>query len=151
MKKLFENVEGNKFRLLSESTEPKHELVESGLKKVFSNADGDISYRRIENVGLGYIKDVSEAQRVALQTARRLSESFGFKDDENSEKFVKENDVEQEPYSPGAAKEEKREVQIGKEIIEAINEPYNMGTSQGEARKKVIALAEELIKMHGSL
>ena len=145
MKKLFENVGGNNFKLLlSESIEEKSKLVESGLKKVFSNSDSDVSYKRVEAVGLGYIKDVNEAKRVSLDTAKRLCESLGFKDDEINGKFTKENSVDVEPYNPSAPKEEKREIQIGREILSICNEklPYS------EDVKTIERLASELIRMH---
>jgi len=66
-----------------------HELVWSGLTKVFSNDAFKISYKQIEAVGLGYIKDVSEAQRVALQAARELAPKHGYVEDENNRTFVK--------------------------------------------------------------
>ena len=156
MKKLFENIEGNKFKLLIETSDPKHELVESGLKKVFTNATENISYKRVESVGLGYIKDVSEAQRVALETARQLCESFGYKDDENSAKFVKsslkEMGVDVVPYEPNSSheeSEEKREVQIGNMILQFSDMIYS---SKEDDNQKYIDLikkyATELIKMH---
>lgn len=88
MKKLFENVEGNRFKLLTESVNGQEHVI-SGLKKVFTSDLNEISYKRIETVGLGYIKDVSTAQRVSLQEAKKIAESFGYKDDEYNAKFVK--------------------------------------------------------------
>lgn len=177
-KKLFENVNGNCFRLLTESMEsPQSNLVRSGIKKVFANAKGNVSYNMVENVGLGYIKDVSEAIKCALQEAREVAKEFGFKDDENSEKFIKtvnedggmsaydvggfEND--QFPMTQSKRKssshdetdmsnpEESREVQIAKEIKQAVN--IIIGNDENvpgyDLLNKIHVLAQELIKMHG--
>jgi hypothetical protein len=71
------------------------ELVASGMKKVFANAHDTgaktISYDQVEAVGLGYIKDVSTAQRVAYQTAVQIADKFGYWDDTDHERFVKED------------------------------------------------------------
>ena len=95
MKKLFENVEGNRFKLISESIEeslePKSSLIRKGLKKVFSEGEKEYSYRKVEGVGLGYIRDVSEAKKCAIQEARELALEFGYKDNEKEAKFVKED------------------------------------------------------------
>ena len=48
-KKLFENVSGNQFKLISESiteTEPKSSLIRKGLKKVFSEGEEEYSYKK---------------------------------------------------------------------------------------------------------
>jgi hypothetical protein len=133
--------------LLSESTDnEKCGYVESGLKKVFSNSDGKVSYKQVESVGLGYIKDVNEAQRVALQTARRLCESFGFEDNEKNEEFVKEMELGETGTSNS---EENREVQIAKEILAVIDSPGMdrvMETEKGKLQK----LAQELLDMHST-
>lgn len=78
--------------LLKESVNGE-ELVASGMKKVFANAHETdaktISYDQIEAVGLGYIKDVSTAQKVAYQCAVQIADKFGYWDDEEHEQFVK--------------------------------------------------------------
>ena len=92
MKKLFENVGGNKFKLITESiSEPikGSDLVREGLKKVFANSDIEVSYHRLANVGLGYIKDITEAKKCAIQEAREIASDFGFQDDEYNQKFIK--------------------------------------------------------------
>ena len=159
MKKLFENVGSNKFKILTESNQSKIEMVESGLRKVFSNSDKEISYHRIQTVGLGYINGVTEAQQISLKTARRLCESFGYKDDEYNAKFVKETDTPGEGYdSPFSDEfdmsksEEKREVQIGKEIVRIVDGAYEHVLDDELLNKDFDAiqkLANELIKMHG--
>jgi len=92
MKKLFENIEKNQFRLLKESVNGE-ELVASGMKKVFANAHDPgaktISYYQVEAVGLGYIKDVSTAQRVAYQIAVQIADKYGYWDDTENEQFAK--------------------------------------------------------------
>jgi hypothetical protein len=147
MKRLFENVEGNRFKLLNEGVNGE-EYVISGLKKVFGSGLNEISYYKIETVGLGYIKDVSTAQRISLQEAKRIAESFGYKDDEDNAKFVKEVNLEEVPYNPEQPQEEKREVQIARQILSIIDSPGMdrvMETEKGQLR----SLAQELLKLHG--
>src|ERR1035437_9825238 len=138
--KLFENVGGNSFKLITESVDevnPNTKHVREGLKKVFGGAEGKpLSYKRLQGVGIGYIKSVAEAQKTAIQEARILAKEYGYMDDENSQKFVKEfqradgTDTSNPPENwkqPASNSEksngdEKREVQIGKEIIRYANE-----------------------------
>ncbi len=174
MKKLFENITGNSFKLLSEAREISEGLVASGVKKVFMNSgNAPISYHRIESVGLGYIKDINTAKKVALQEARELMKEFGYKDSEEESKFIKDSpnvrQMKENDFSKLSAEnpehtlakrssnepvdkemdmsnpEERREVEIGKEILKICNEhlPYS------EPVKTIERLAEELIKMHG--
>ena len=154
--KLFENVGGNSFKLITESVEevnPQAKLVREGLKKVFGSGEKSLSYKRLQGVGLGYIKSVSEAQKTAIQEARILAKEYGYTDNENSQKFVKEGPRGELPTSIGGERgwpdeapptnsEEKREVQIGKEIIRLCQ-----GTDSNFP--EIIALAQELIQMHG--
>lgn len=157
--KLFENVGGNSFKLITESVDevnPNTKHVREGLKKVFGAGNKSLSYKRLQGVGLGYIKSVSEAQKTAIQEARILAKEYGYMDDENSQKFVKEEDGEMSDYdrggfengnppvsSPGKSHpEEKREVQIGKEIIRLCQ-----GTDSNFP--DIIKLAQELTQMHG--
>ena len=168
--KLFENIEGNKFRLLKESTLDENKTyVQSGLKKVFSNADGNVSYRQIETVGMGYIRDINAAKRFALQEAREIAESFGYKDNEEEAKFIKDSpnvrplkeenedsrhqtgDIESR-YESGIkfrTSGEKREVQIGKSILSYILAYSNENVTEQLFLDGIKKLAEELIKMHG--
>lgn len=165
--RLFENTGGNKFKLLKENQQVSESLVASGLKKVFMNANKGISYNQVECVGLGYIKDVNTAKKVALEEARILAKEYGFKDDENNAKFVKENDFSKldaqnpshtqakvssnEPTSDETNMgnpEEKREVQIGKEMLSIINSP-GMDRVMETEKSKLRSLAEELVEMHG--
>jgi hypothetical protein len=182
MKKLFENIEGNKFRLLSEGKEINEALVASGVKKVFMNSgDAPISYYRIESVGMGYIKDINTAKKVALQEARELMKEFGYKDSEDESKFVKDTPnplpVKENDYSKLSAEnpehsmakrtsdednmsnpEEKREVQIGKEILDYLSVIYTNNphlihdTDENDIQvylKKIESTARRLLKMHG--
>jgi len=91
MKKLFENIVGNQFKLLKEDIGGE-QLVASGIKKVFANAHDTgqrtIPYDRIEAVGLGYIKDVSTAQKVAYHEAVQIADKFGYWDDTEHEQFA---------------------------------------------------------------
>ncbi len=170
--RLFENTGGNKFRLLKESVNVNESRVASGLKKVFMNAGSSISYNHIESVGMGYIKDINTAKQVALQEARVLAKEFGYKEDEDKSKFVKENDFSKlDAQNPSHAQakvasnepspeetetdgsEEKREVEIGKEIIRLVgivsqylNNPHAPNES---TLAKIRTLAEELVKIHG--
>lgn len=165
-KKLFGNVGGNSFRLLTEGMEVTvdrphgTEQVREGLKKVLANGGAQISYQRLQNVGYGYIKDITTAAKCALREARELAEEFGYTDDQQNGKFVKEDSVENEPYVPGQNKNsesdmsnpaEKREVQIGNEIIR-LTQPMVNKISDEDWEKYVTpiqTLAKELIRMHG--
>jgi hypothetical protein len=171
--RLFENTGGNKFRLLKESVNVNESLVASGLKKVFMNAGSSISYNHIESVGMGYIKDINTAKQVALQEARILAKEYGYKEDEDKAKFVKENDfskLDAQNPSHALAKrssdeptpdetdmgnpEEKREVQIGREILKHIDDAHKENKSSETQTMyihldEIARLAEELIKMHG--
>ena len=90
MGKLFEHISGNKFKLITESTDPASKLIREGLKKVFAAVEGnEISYQRVQGVGLGYIKDITDARKCALQEAREVAGEFGFEDCESDSKFVK--------------------------------------------------------------
>ncbi len=168
--RLFENTGGNKFRLLKESVNVNESLVASGLKKVFMNAGGDISYNRVEAVGMGYIKDINTAKQVALQEARILAKEFGYKEDENKAKFVKENDFSkldaQNPSHTGAKigsneagqesdmsnQEEQQEVQIGNSIKKLCQDALNNDTDDMNtfilALNKIEELSNKLIQMH---
>jgi len=153
--KLFENVGGNKFKLLRESVNINEAHVTSGLKKVFMNAGDKISYNQVESVGMGYIKDIPTAKRVALEEARVLAKEYGYKDSEEESKFVKdsantrmpklEND-ETNMNNPA----EKREVQIGKTIVNLCDKLYIETHDVNKGHVQYIKkLAEELIQIHG--
>lgn len=94
MKKLFENVSGNQFRLITEGViadeNPKGKLIREGLKKVFANGGNKLSYTYVANIGLGYIKDVTEARKCAIQEAREIAKDYGYTDNESTQTFVKE-------------------------------------------------------------
>jgi hypothetical protein len=144
MKRIFENVGGNKFKLLTEGVGEQvdlSKLVREGLKKVFSAGSSELSYRRVEGVGLGYIKSISDASKTALQEARVMAPRYGYEDDENNAKFVKTEDAHAE--SDMSNPEEKREVQIGREIIKLCQ-----GTDANFP--DIMELAKELIQMHGA-
>jgi len=162
-KKLFENVSGNQFKLLTESFDAPEgtKLMREGLKKVFAAHKTAIPYKVLTNVGLGYIKSVTEAVKYALLEAQNLAPSFGFKDDEANQRFVKE-DGERSDWDIGNSEnglspmagtrrtggaESTREVEIGKEILEALQEPTSWGTSMDSMRQKIKILAMELIKI----
>ncbi len=166
-KKLFGNVGGNQFRLLTEGMEvtvdrPQGtEQVREGLKKVLANGGSEISYHRLQNVGYGYIKDITTAAKCAIREARELAEEFGYKDDENNAKFVKEDGENVRPKSMGGLSTvgsesdmsnpaEKREVQIGKELIK-LAKHYIDNPDDGDARdilSDVVKFGNELIQMH---
>lgn len=148
------------------------DLVRSGLEKVFANGGAEIPYRRLENVGLGYIRSVSEAIKIAVQESRKVAKSYGYKDDENNEKFIKEENnfgkmsaekgedrlAQVASHEPSHSETdmsnpaEKEEVRIGKAILTALNDIGGEGieiddstmVGLGEIKK----LAEELIAMH---
>jgi hypothetical protein len=159
MKKLFENIGGNQFKLLTEATE-NSELIRSGLTKVFSVGEPEISYSQLANIGLGYIRNVSEARKCALREAQDLAPQFGYQDDEPNQKFVKEvswHDEESYKRSHGdthgetdmSNPEEKREVQIANEILAVIKSP-GMDRAMETEKGKLQQLAQELLKMHGA-
>lgn len=140
--KLFENIGGNQFKLISENTNKNSDLIREGLRKIFSSANGrDLSYKSLANIGMGYIKDVSEARKCALQEARQLAEEFGYQDDENNAKFVKGDE---------SSVEENREIQIGKDIINKTQALVNYVPQEkwGEIVTPIQALAKELIRLH---
>ncbi len=142
--KLFENVGGNRFKLITEGViadeNPKGKLVREGLRKVFSAGNKEISYKRLQGVGMGYIKSVEEAKKCALQEARELASEYGYAEDENSQRFVKEDEA-----NLGDPKEA-REVQIGREILNLL-----IGSScPAITADRIKALAQELITMHGA-
>lgn len=153
--KLFESVSGNQFKLISENINglTRESLVKEGLRKVFMNAGNKISYKHLQGVGLGYIKNVSEAQKCAIQEARILAKEYGYADNESAQTFVKE-DGEMSDYdrgefengrppvsTSGHGAEEAREVQIGKEILQLCQ-----GTDANFP--EIMELAQEFIQMH---
>lgn len=169
--RLFENIGGNKFKLLTESQNVNESLVASGLKKVFMNAGNKISYNQVESVGMGYIKDIPTAKRFALDEARILAKEYGYKDSEDDARFVKDSantrplkeDGEVSNYENGNRMvgthkksgetdmnnpEEKREVEIGKEMLSIIDSP-GMDRVMETEKGKLRSLAQELIEMHG--
>jgi len=164
MKKLFENINGNQFKLITENTDdvPKSTLVREGLKKVLSSGGKELSYRQLETVGLGYIRNVEEAKKCALKEARELALEFGYSDKEGEQKFVKSEVPTNEFYSVDdetdmTNPEEKREVQIGHEILRLSNYLTILLKSvvpdmknQTAALIKLKKLAQELITMHGA-
>jgi len=160
--KLFENVGGNQFKLITENMEevnPKAKLVREGLKKVFSSGDKKLSYKRLQGVGLGYIKSVEEAKKTAIQEARELAKEYGYMDNENAQAFVREDEhdridpdqkwdkVPQHPESSMSNPEEAREVQIGREILNALDN-MNMASIDGVVGDDIRKLAQELIALH---
>lgn len=143
--KLFENIGGNTFKLITESVDevnPKAKLVREGLKKVFGAGNKSLSYKRLQGVGLGYIKSVEEAKKTAIQEARELAKEYGYMDNENAQAFVKEDETNM------ADPAEAREVQIGKEILAVIESP-GMDRVMETEKGKLMQLAQELIQMHG--
>ena len=99
--KLYENIGGNKFKLLVEAINPdRTELVRAGIKKVFSTGDKEISYYRLENVGFGYIKDVSTAKKCAIQESIDLAPEFGYENDKDQQKFVKQGVAKENRFAP---------------------------------------------------
>jgi hypothetical protein len=164
-------------KLLTESSDPKQRVqeaadhVRSGLEKVFGAGDPEISYRRCENVGLGYIKSISEAVKVSVTESRKIAKSFGYKDDETNAKFIKEDNdfskLSAEDPEHGMAKmtsdemphdetdlsnpEENREVQIAKEILNRTQRLVNYIPEEdwGKLVTPLQSLAHELLQIHG--
>jgi phage FluMu protein Com len=198
MNQLFKKTGNNNFQLLTENvnTQPKtHEVIQlnNGLKKIFCEGVDEISYNKVQNMGFGFIKDIHSAKLVALEESRIIAEEFGYRDDVDNAKFVKEDQDTGSKYAgvkdksrcihcgkllaslggpckcPDArpikeeqwniqdfdtpeqieTKEEKREVQIGQEILNVINSAGMdrvMETEKGQLRQ----LANELIQMPGA-
>ncbi len=169
---------GNRFKLLTEDRNLNESLVASGVKKVFMNAGNTpITYHRIECVGMGYIKDITEAKKISLQEAREIANEYGYKDSEDEAKFVKDSanvlplkedgeldvgaigDYEngrrpmvgtrrKHPETDMNNPEEKQEVQIGRQILAILDSPGMDRTMETE-KGKLRQLAQELIKIHG--
>lgn len=152
-KLLFENVNGNTFKMLKENTEskPMHEaVVASGLKKVFENAKSKVTYRQVEAVGFGYIKDLTEAKNTAMKEARILAKELNFKENEEAGVFVKENDVEQFPSSGEVerpAQEETDEITIAETITKLCKEAFQKKNWEFTLGK-IANEAEKLRKLH---
>lgn len=163
-KLLTEEVASNKSKIQESA-----DFVRSGLEKVFASGGPEISYRRVENVGLGYIHNISEAFKTAITEGRKLAKSFGYKDDEANEKFIKEDNdfgkMSAENPDHRAAQvqshetgdegghyetdmnqpEEKKEVQIGKEILKLTG----FGQLNIDQTQRIRELAKELLAIHG--
>ena len=169
MKQIFKNVGGNEFKLITESIDnglDKQSLVRKGLKKVFSSGGKELSYKKIGGVGLGYIKSVSEATKIALQEAREIASEYGYVDNQNQSKFVKEGwagpdwadgdrietdalpamgTPKKHPEANMSNPEEKSEVQIADAILAELS---LLPPSDG--RNKIEKLARSLKAMHGA-
>jgi hypothetical protein len=132
MKKLFGNVGGNQFKLLTESITLQDNNVQlrNGLRKIFESGDDELSYTRMQNMGFGFISNALNAKSIALEESKNLAKEFGYKDDINNAKFIKEN---------SSVITEKREVEIAKQIL-------NM--SKAGIYEGIDLLAEELVKIH---
>lgn len=146
MNQLFKKTGNNNFQLLTENTiqQPKtNEVIQlnSGLKKIFCEGVDEISYNKVQNMGFGFIKDIHSAKLVALEESRIIAEEFGYRDDVDNKKFIKNEESNGNAEADMAQPEEKREVQIGKEIIKLCQETDSNFP-------EIIELANELIQMH---
>lgn len=166
----------NMKQLLTEEVAPKQRLTEtdhvrSGLEKVFGAGDAEVSYNRCENVGLGYIKNISEAFKCAMLESKKVAKTYGYTDVPSQEKYVKENDYSklsaekpEDAMAKVASNEqpqddekdmsdptESREVQIGKEILNLTKKLVNHVPQEQWATlvTPIQKLANELISMHG--
>jgi hypothetical protein len=154
--KLFENVGGNSFKLITESVEeadPKVKLVREGLKKVFGAGHKEISYKRLQGVGLGYIKSVADAQKTAIQEARIIAKECGYTDDENTQKFVKEDgevsdfdrgEFENGHRPPVSTPGKGSHGGIGQQILAIVDSP-GMDQAMETEKSQLRQLAQELI------
>ena len=137
--KLFENIGGNQFKLITESIDevnPKAKLVREGLKKVFGAGDKRLSYKKLQGVGLGYIKSVEEAKKTAIQEARILAKEYGYKDDEDQQYFDKSDMPGETDISDP---NEKREIKIAKEMnIPLLDITYKSGISAFAPSGKIL-------------
>jgi hypothetical protein len=101
---LFENVSGNQFKLASTETHPKSGIIREGLKKIFASANGQsLSYTYISNIGMGYIKDVGEARKVSLQEAAEIANEYGYVNDDQNSKFVKEQEKQPSTFTDSSS------------------------------------------------
>lgn len=159
MKKLFENVSGNSFKLLTENTVPSStgmekvkgaDVLREGLRKVFSQGNPEITYFSVQNMGLGFIKDVSQAKLSALQESRELAFEHGYVDDADNAKFVLKEHDETNMNNP----EEKREVQIAKGILQSLelikSTSKQVHPTVESELQSIGVYAQELLQMHGA-
>ena len=150
--KLFENIGGNTFKLITESVDevnPNAKLVREGLKKVFGAGSKSLSYKKLQGVGIGYIKSVEEAKKTAIQEARMLAKEYGYMDNENAQAFMKEDEPQDMTVPPRNGGSSSREVEIGKEILSIVDSPGMdrvMETEKGQLRQ----LAQELVSMNAT-
>ena len=151
-KKLFGNVGGNQFRLLTEGLDVTVkgpdglELVKEGLKKVFTSGGDKISYNRLTNVGMGYIKDVTEAAKCALREAKDMADDFGYQDDASNKRFVKTDTVDE------ILSRASNEFQIAKRLIDLASKnggKDSMSSVNKTFADEVFTLAKQLLTMHG--
>ncbi len=160
--KLFENVSGNQFKLITESIiedNPKAVLVREGLKKVFSAGDKILSYKRLQGVGLGYIKSVEEARKTAITEARGIATTCGYIDDPYNQVFIKEastgewNQESSHDEPDMSNPEENREVKIAKGILQSAATvrkmlPKNTHPTIDSELQTIELYVNELINMH---
>ena len=145
-KVLFENVGRNQFKLISESVDQasKTDLVREGLKKIFESANGKpLTYKSLANVGMGYIKDVGEARKCALQEAKYIAEAFGYTENAEQQAFVKEIEA-----TPPSAPTPANPAQIGQQILDAIEEylSHDLHSYHEEGVEVVRKLAQQLVQ-----
>jgi hypothetical protein len=117
MNQLFKKTGNNNFQLLTENvnTQPKtHEVIQlnNGLKKIFCEGVDEISYNKVQNMGFGFIKDIHSAKLVALEESRIIAEEFGYRDDVDNAKFVKEDQDTGSKYA--GVKDKSRCIHCGK-------------------------------------
>lgn len=101
------------------------DLVRSGIEKVFLSGESEISYRRLENVGLGYIRSVNEACKCAIQESRKIANRFGYEDDKINSKFIKNDelcDCGKEGCNMCAAQDDEKKKKRKKSIKEDTND-----------------------------
>ena len=145
---LFENVGGNQFKLISENVNQasKTDMVREGLKKIFESANGKpLTYKSLANVGMGYIKDVGEARKCALQEARYIAEAFGYMENADQQAFVKEIESENNPQPDATSGNPS---QIGQQILDVVNEflSHDLHPYHEEGVEKIRKLAQQLIQ-----
>lgn len=171
-------------KLLTENTvAAKPQLTESdhvhnGLHKVFGAGEPEVSVRRCENVGLGYIKNISEAIKIANTEAQKVAKIYGYRLDEAKGKFIKEdNDFSKlDAQSPESAQakvtpdeqphdetnmdepEEKEEVKLAKKIklCTSLLRKYldgkvdiENGSGTGATIRTIDECADKILNMHG--
>ena len=154
---LFENVSGNQFKLTTSiESHPKSGVIRKGLRKIFESANGNpLTYKSLANIGMGYIKDVGEARKISLQEAIEIANEYGYVNDDQNSKFVKEKDraqsisidssdgpVDSSLFTPGALK-------TALSIREKESELKILFEKEPEVFAELMRITAKILQVHG--